>query len=996
MRRLLMISLSICCLLAGGQSHAAGPTILTNGQVTAEFGDAGLLSLTDVDLAQTHRFEEDDFAVTVSGQPFDSRKLPAPSRSTTKTSVTYAWKTGQYRFSVVYTLAPGWHFLSRQVSVVSTPRRTFRVDDVSVIRATVADRIREVFVPKSVRPTLGTGDYGACLRFDGSRGLLVVAQNPFLRFTQTGQGISLAYKPDMSWDLEWGPFVADRALIAPYRLVGRRLPERMLPEWRLPPAGTPPGTSDSAQGMDEAEVDAFTDMVRAFLLTKPAEPTNVLVGWCSNDYQIDVATPEGRQEYRRIIDRAADLGARYVLYAPSNSMLSFREQSVDDWSWEHVLWLNLGQQIRKHEWDPNTSAVPASVQEMVDYAASKNVKLLAYVYPVLPFSQNAGWLTRAKNGKAYANLGFRSLQDWLIDALVAFHDRLGLGGYAFDHTFLTYEGTSRYAQWFGWRRVMEELRRRIPDIVIDGRQAYHLYGPWSWLAGSYPHPTFNDEQPESFVPFPDLHFDRVSADRERYTAYRYRNYEFAPSEIVPGFITHQTSRSDDTGEMPQRKTDKGVALLPLRQRDWDYLGWRYSLLSSIAVAGWNNVLDMVPARDPEENRAFSDTDRAWFRKWIAWTNTNKDVLRRTRTILGEPAIGKVDGTAAIAGGRGFIFLFNPNAAPTAATVRLDDHIGVARGSRFLLKELHPLEGRTIGHAAGGIWAGGDELAVTLAGHSALVLELQPSTTMVTAPLLLNVPGRATLGTDVLRIEGVQGEAGSSQRAAVVVPASRAVKTVRVNGRTVPFERRGDMIWMSLQFEGAPFRTQLSADTTDGGQNASTFTGGVLRGRFSVPQRIFEQLAARRQAWPIKWTAEDYRTTWLAPERLLLFVEIAEPDDRWEARLKIDDRAVELRKGYSAVRAVARTFVGFYADLSLVSADTEHTFELELPTLNPGQLRGVFFENVEPQYTSMLRPPSPASSEFTHSSAGFGVPHPPHLPHLPHPPHLPYLGGSPNL
>ena len=82
--------------------------------------------------------------------------------------------------------------------------------------------------------------------------------------------------------------------------------------------------------------------------------------------------------------------------------------------------------------------------------------------------------------------------------------------------------------------------RDIPDIVIDGRQAYQNYGPWSWLAGSYPHPTSTDEQPESFISFPDLKLDRVSADRERYTAYRYRNYEFAPSEIVPGFITHQT------------------------------------------------------------------------------------------------------------------------------------------------------------------------------------------------------------------------------------------------------------------------------------------------------------------------------------------------------------------------------------------------------------------------------------------------------------------------
>ena len=36
-----------------------------------------------------------------------------------------------------------------------------------------------------------------------------------------------------------------------------------------------------------------------------------------------------------------------------------------------------------------------------------------------------------------------------------------------------------------------------------------------------------------------------------------------------------------------RRTTTAVdeVVLPFRQRDWDYLGWRYSLLSSIAVAG---------------------------------------------------------------------------------------------------------------------------------------------------------------------------------------------------------------------------------------------------------------------------------------------------------------------------------------------------------------------------------------------------------------------------
>ena len=65
--------------------------------------------------------------------------------------------------------------------------------------------------------------------------------------------------------------------------------------------------------------------------------------------------------------------------------------------------------------------------------------------------------------------------------------------------------------------------------------------------------------------------------------------------------------------------------------------------------------------------------------------------------------------------------------------------------------------------------------------------------------------------------------------------------------------------------------------------------------------------------------------------------------------------VELRKAYSAVRAVRSTFVGFYADVSSLAADRPHRVELRLPALAPGQFRGLYFENVEPEYTSVIAP-----------------------------------------
>jgi hypothetical protein len=774
--------------------------------------------------------------------------------------------------------------------------------------------------------------------------MLVVAQNPFLGFRRDGQSFSLRYKPDLDWDPADGPLVADRGLLALYRMTGRVLPDRVLAEWKI-------GPSDAGPGMDEAEIDAFTGMVRAFTLAHPERPVNVFVAWCLNDYQIDIATPDGRVEYKRILDTAAALGAEYAIFAPTNSDLARREDSTDDWSWENLLWAGFGQKIRKGEWSPATGPIPASVREMQDYASARKIKLLAYVYPVLAFSQNPSWLTTRGNkaGHQYANLGFRSLQDWLIETLVAFHDRLELGGYSFDHTFLNMDGTSRYAQWAGWRRVMEELRRRIPDIVIDGRQAYHLYGPWGWLAGSYPHPTFNDEQPESFVPFPDLHFDRVSADRERWTAYRYRNYEFAPSELVPGFITHQTSRGDDTGEMPERKADRGVMLLPYRVRDWDYLGWRYSLLSSIAVAGWNNVIDMIPARDVEEHRAFSEADRQWFRRWIDWTAVNREYLRHTRTILGQPAIGKVDGTSAIIGDRGYVFLFNPNGRRLDAEFALDESIGFSGRWAVQIRELFPNDGRLVGKPGVGFWQAGDRVSVAMDGGSALVLELQPAPVKHLDPVLFGAAGLVTVRGGAVSIDGVRGEAGTRQDLLVVVPAAGTVTGVQVNGQPVPFARTpAGALSIPVSFAGAPFRhyQQIGADDP-------TLTGGCFKARFTVPQRVFDQLAARRRAWPIPWTAEDYLTTWLAPERLLLFVQIAEPDPAWEARLVIDGQLVELRKAYSAVRDAPRTFVGFYADLSSIAADREHTVELNLPHLRPGQWQGVFFDNVETELTDRI-------------------------------------------
>lgn len=873
-------SARICALLCGcllkcaATAAAPSPAVLANPAIRADFGERGLISIEDRTSSRTFTLESDDFSLDLEGAKIRSGDLSKPSRRVLHDAVEFQFSGDHFSVRVRYELQPAWHFVSKQILIRPNGEPAeFRVIAVTPIDARISESPQSNYVPqnRSWMKRTSAKDFGIFLRFGDGHGLLALAQNPFLDAKSSGSNFSLNYSPEMSWDPADGEFATDRVCLMPYTLSGRSVPVEMVPEWEVPETSP----EMNAQTEDEAEIEAYMNCVRAFILHTSPHSTKIEVGWTLNDYQIDVATADGRTEYKRVIDRAAQIGCDHLLFAPTNSALALSKDDTDSWHWEHVLWLGLGQKIRRGEWNPSTGAIPSSVQEMLDYARSKNVKLVAYVYPILPFTQDAHWLTEKKDA---ANLGYRSLQDFLIKQLTIFARRTGIGGYAFDYTFLNLPGTSEYAQWAGWRRVMESLRRALPDLVIDGRQSYQNYGPWSWLAGTYPHPTSTDEQPESFVPFPDLHFDRVSADRERYTAYRYRIRDFAPPELMPGYMTHQTSRSNDAGEMVETA---------FRRRDWDYLGWRYSVISSIAVGGLNNIVDMIPARDVEEFKNLSPGDIAFFRKWLAWTDVNRSYLQNTRFILGQPAIGKVDGTSAILGDRGYIFLFNPNGRELNAQLTLDASIGLTGGTEFKLDEIYPRDDANAEGFAGRAWAKGETVSVAMEGASALVLKISAAT------------------------------------AGIVEPRSNAP-------------------------EPLPFHHMEQVGAYD-----PAFTGGTFRSNFRIPQRIFEQLAARRKAWPIPWTEEDKRTPWLAPERLLLFVQIAEPDEKMEVSLRIDGGPVALTKAYSSIRREPRCFVGFYADVSSLTPDRDHAVELSLPELRPGQFQGLFFENVETEYPAAV-------------------------------------------
>jgi hypothetical protein len=943
------------------------PVQIRNENTVAELGPRGLIAVADVASGSRIELESDGWSIALDQRTLRSNDATPAIHKTADNEVTYEYDLSSCRVRAVYSILPGWTFVSKQLQVNCATKSSYSVDKVvpwelKSRTLIVSDYVPSVYVPhlgatlEQSRKTLPGKDFGDFLRLADGRGAFLTVQNPFLEVHRDAQSITISYAPEMEWQSSWGEFSSDIACIGAYRLSGIRNPREMVQEWHFAPAESP------SDGMDKAEVEAFTACVRAFLIDPAPDPVSVLVGWTLNDYQIDVGAAEGRDEYKRIIDTASELGIQTLLYAPGNSKTAERTKSVDTWSWEYVLWLGLGQRIRRNEWDPAKDPIPDTVSEMLDHAKQKHVGVLAYVYPSVPYEKDPSWIVQGGPGRhgesftdphaKYATLASRSLQDYLIENLIAFKKRTGIAGYSFDYTFLNLPGSGSYAQWYGWRRVIETLRREFPSIVIDGRQTYQMYGPWSWLAGSYPHPTGTDEQPESFKPYPDLHFDRVSADRARFVNYWYRNYQFAPEEIIPGYATHQTERSRNLPAVDGKPPQSEMMYTRYRPRDWDYLGYRYSFLSSIATAGWNNVVDMIPARDPEEARHFSTGDKEWIRNWLEWTVKNKEYLRHTRTILQQPALGNVDGTAAIVGDRGYLFLFNPNYRQLPADFVLDDTIGLTGGQTYLLKEIYPFAGRAYGKPNCGVWHRGDRVHLILDGTSATVLELAPATNSGT-PILFNAAGVsgdtppvAELDGTSLTLKHVAGEPGTTQTIGVLLPDQARISTLKVNDKTQPFTQTGNYVEAEVHFDGDRFGQAQEIAMTRGPE-------GELTGTFAVPQRIFEQLAARRQKWPIPWTQEDYESTWLVPARLLLFVQAADGKDSASVTATLDDKPLAIQPAYSSSRVDSPSFVGFYADLSRIAPAVRHTIKVRIAGLDPAQVQGIFFDNVEPELTESV-------------------------------------------
>lgn len=447
----------------------------------------------------------------------------------------------------------------------------------------------------------------------------------------------------------------------------------------------------------------------------------------------------------------------------------------------------------------------------------------------------------------------------------------------------------------------------------------------------------------------------LRANRQREVAYSYQT-EFCPPELLPGFSLHQTDR--DPSMVQRAICSLGRCANASRRRDFDLLGYRYSLLSAVATGGLNNVVNMLPARDTREFDAFPAVDVQFFQRWLRWTDQQAALLRRTRALpgkLGRPAAGRADGVSMVDEHcSGFLFLINPTARPQPVSLPITAALtgtqtpGCTGDGFLLISQLGSSDrGEQPARWDRQLVQKGKELNLSIPATTVLVLELTPLSSITHGPRLLGAPGNASYDStkQALSLSGVRGEAGAGALLQVLLPSSGAepaasvpVRSVVVNGR--PFSAfkpatlygRFAVVNVRGRWAGQLFRRAQEVGSL------ATPTHPVWRQRFHVPSAVIEQLHARNRSYTLDPYDLDPRgndesgVPWLSPGRLLLFVKYRPlVNDSFNVSGDVDGTALLFRKAYNTIVPHAARFIGWWADVTQqVRPGHEQTLSLQLP------------------------------------------------------------------
>ena len=786
-----------CCVVAvmalfQAQLSAEQPHVLANEKIKVTISEAGRLDAVENLLAgETYSFSTDAFALDTDLGIY-SNSTTRPARITAgQERIAYHFEfspggthgTGSISADLVYTLAGNNGFFRRALSISNAA--PLRLKNLLFGKTTFTAPAREAvhYVTFIAAPTV------EFIRHDKG-GLFNGIENPYFKADLSEQGVALSFEPALILKPGEG-YTSEPQFMGVYKKSGVMI-EDSGRECRYNANGS------GYKPLDRNENRAMRAFALDYLVPPQKQFLNINYQFFHPLPQMP-RTEKDKDYFTKTIDTFAKIRGDMIIFKPLHP---YSKPTAERDFWNVV--------------PDGTNTV---ARQICDYARNKGISYGFYMGCAAHGGEgNAAGLnfrpdkpqwkkSDAAGRRAPDNcLACDDFYDWWFAVQNNTIQRYNLSNWSWDPSLGSGmncydESHGHFANqggYKGWRRCIElmaRLKAAKPGLFIQGFYGTKNFGLWG-LKNVDQHEVYNEQSIIVSTRHNQISDDRQNADGLRFQNLWSMRFRFSPA-VMGHALTHRVSEGGFDPELINA---------------WDYYGWQYGVMSSLAVAG--TVMPTILPYETDSVPGYVE----FYTKWHRWARDNFEYVNTTEPFGEQVQPGAVDGYARIKGDRGFVFLFNGNPRSSEITLEVGDEINLQARGDYQFAELYPSERNklVVDNNGRSVFALGEKASITVPANGCYLLELK-KVTKQSKPVLVGGAGEVALAGGRLAVTGVEGKPGDRARIRVRVADLKAVQSVTVNGIPQKFTRTEREICLELQFAGAKYVRELDAWTQADGK-----------------------------------------------------------------------------------------------------------------------------------------------------------------------------------
>lgn len=338
-------------------------------------------------------------------------------------------------------------------------------------------------------------------------------------------------------------------------------------------------------------------------------------------------------------------------------------------------------------------SAPADYDDMIRYGMEKGVHITTFSTPNNAYANYPEWLGVDENGEPYKYFGTtlscpacKDYMDHHFEMLCSVIDTYSPRMFFFDGRWMSFReiacgypsigedpcfsenhghlpGHSRYMEWKNIEDFKRRLRERYPNMCLE--QYYGLKRGGTWAL--------------SYLNSDENYYEVANPDDLRFQAWHNETDRFRPTYMH--FANLMANTLDE---------------------------FKYAMIATISTSSYCQIASAFHLlRESDEAVEF-------FKKWRGWASDNAAYLRHKENLFGCPGDVKIDGSAHILGGEGWVFLFNTMDTDEVAELELSEIYGLD-GVSYKAEQLYPAEAEYV--ATEGI------INIPVKSHNAVIVRL---------------------------------------------------------------------------------------------------------------------------------------------------------------------------------------------------------------------------------------------------------------------------------